>query len=183
MDKTILTSVIIAAISFIMQKTLSNLLYGFVLLVTRPFKKGDKISITQGSREVATGHLIKRTPLHIYVKDYERNVAIIPNSLLESCAVINSDYKTGVNYKNNIKISFDSDIVLAKQIILHSILSHPGTHNTEDNTYLIVKTVDNGIMIEYNIRTEDVDKSFDICSEIKEEIILTIQKEDTITLI
>ena len=183
MDKTILTAVIIAAASFIMQKTLGNILYGIIIFVARPFKKGDKVSIKQNANEIASGHIIKRTPLHVYVKNYKRDVAIIPNSLLENCTVVNSDYKHGVNYINHIKISFDSDIALAKNIISKHILENPDTYNNAENTSIVLKTEPSGIIIEYNVRTDDVDKSFEICSKITEEIITEIQDVDGITLV
>lgn len=183
MDKTILTAVIVAAISFIMQKTLSNLLYGFVMLVTRPFKRGDKISVRQADRELASGKLIKRTPLHIYVKDYGRDVSIIPNSVLENCTVVNSDYKDRVNYTNYIKISFSSNIAKTKEIIQQKIMNHTETLNREDNTHIVLKTEDGGLVLEYNVRTENVDKSFDVCSEIKEGIVTEIQKHEDIQLV
>lgn len=183
MDKTIITAVIIAAASFIMQKTLGNILYGVIIFISRPFKKGDKVSIKWNANEIASGHIIKRTPLHIYVKNYERDVAIIPNSLLENCTVINSDYKHGVNYTNYIKISFDSDIAKTKELIKGFLVNNPGTHNDETNTFIILKTEPGGIVVEYNVRTDDVDKSFDICSDIKEKIITEIQKHDDICLV
>ena len=183
MDKTIITAVIIAAASFIMQKTLGNILYGIIIFISRPFKKGDKVSIKWNANEIASGHIIKRTPLHIYVKNYERDVAIIPNSLLENCTVVNSDYKTGVNYTNYIKISFDSDIAKTKALIKKHLIENPDTHNDEENTYIILKSEPGGIIVEYNVRTDDVDKSFDICSVIKEQIITEIQHIDEITLV
>ena len=183
MDKTILTAVIVAACSFILQKTLNNLLYGFVILISRPFKKGDKISIRQMDRELASGTLIKRTPLHIYVKNYERDVFIIPNSVLENCTVRNSNYKDKVNYTNYIKISFDSDIEKTRGIIEQVILNNEETLNTEENTHIVLKTSDGGLILEYNVRTEDVDKSFDVCSKIKEDIITEIQKHKNVQLV
>lgn len=52
MDKTIITAVIIAAASFIMQKTLGNILYGIIIFISRPFKKGDKVSIKWNANEI-----------------------------------------------------------------------------------------------------------------------------------
>ena len=183
MDNTIVVAIIVAACSFIMQKTLNNLLYGIIILVTRPFKKGDKVSIRQMDRELASGELIKRTPLHIYVKNYERDVFIIPNSVLENCTIRNSDYKDKVNYTNYIKIDFDSDIEKTELIILNKILNNDETLNTKDNTHIVLKTVDGGLIVEYNVRTIDKDKSFDVCSKIKEEIIKEIQKHKEIHLV
>ena len=183
MEKTILTAVLVAAASFVMQKTLNNIIYGFVIFLTRPFKKGDKVTIKQSGREIASGNVIKRGILHVKVKDYNRNVCIIPNSVLETCTILNSDYKSGVNYINSVKVSFDSDIDETERIIKEAILSHKQTENNEENTHLICKTGEGGVIIEYNVRTPDVVTSFDVCSDIMESVIKEIQGKENITLV
>ncbi|MBO4235244.1 MAG: mechanosensitive ion channel [Firmicutes bacterium] len=183
MDKTILTAVIVAAASFVMQKTLNNIIYGIVIFFTRPFKKGDKIFIRQIGRDVASGNVIRRGILHLKIQDYNRNVIIIPNAIMESCIVVNSDYKNGVNYINNIKVSFDSDLEKAKAIIINAIMSHEKTENKKENTNIIFKNAENGILIEYNVRTPDTNTSFDVCSEIVERVALEIQNEPAVQMV
>ena len=183
MNTAILTAVIVAAASFILQKTLSNLIYGIIIFFTKPFKKGDKITIKHFNQELASGKLIKMGPLHIQVKDYNRDVAILPNSLLETCTIVNSDYKNGVNYINSIKVSFDSNIQKVEDIILTTVIGHKETENTLDNTHIINKVVDGGLSIEYNVRTADTDKSFDVCSDIAKDLVTTLTKEENVTLI
>ena len=183
MDKTILTAVIVAAASFVMQKTLNNIIYGLVIFFTRPFRKGDKIIIRQMGRDVASGNVIRRGILHIKIQDYNRNVIIIPNSIMESCTVINSDYKNGVNYINSIKVSFDSNLEKAKAIILSAIMSHELTENTDENTHIIFKTAENGVLIEYNVRTPDTNTSFDVCSEIVNKVVTDIQSESEVQMV
>ena len=183
MEKTVITAIIVAAASFVLQKTLNNFIYGCVIFLTRPFKKGDKISIQQGGRELASGNVIKRGVLHIHIKDYNRNVHIVPNSVLESCTIVNSDLKSGVNYINHIMVDYSSDIIRAKEIIIKAILENTRTENTEENTHLILKYGDKGIIIEYNVRTPDTATSFDVCSEVLGEIVNKIQKEETVQLV
>ena len=183
MEKTIMTAIVVAAASFILQKTLNNFIYGCIIFITRPFKKGDKISLIQSGRELASGYVRRRGILHTHIKDYNRNVHIVPNSVLESSIIVNSDYKSGVNYINHIRVDFDSDINEAKSIITRAILDHEKTENTEENTHLICKTDDNGMIIEYNVRTPDTATSFDVCSDVLETIVGEIQGRNDITLV
>ena len=183
MENAILTAVLVAAASFVLQKTLNNLIYGFVIFLTRPFKKGDKITIKQNGREIASGNVMRRGILHMRIKDYNRNVTIIPNSVLESCTILNSDYKSGVNYINSVKMSLDSNIEKAKEIITTSILNHPQTENTEENTHLICKFAEGGVVVEYNVRTPDVITSFDVCSDVLQTVISEFQKSDEVKLV
>ena len=183
MEKTVVTAIVIAAVSFVLQKTLNNIIYGFVIFLTRPFKKGDKIIIKQSGREIASGNVVSRGILHVKVKDYNRNVCVIPNSVLENCTVLNSDYKSGVNYINQVKISFASDIPKAKGIIMDSILSHEQTENTAENTHIICKSEEQGVVIEYNVRTPDVVTSFDVCSDIVEDVVTKLNASPDVELI
>ena len=180
MEKTMITAIIVAIVSFIMQKTLANLIYGIAVFFARPFKKGDKIIIRSHNAELASGNVMSIGPLYVKIKEYNRDVRIIPNSLLESCVLINSDYKDGVNYTSRVMLTLDSDIQKAKEIILETLVQNKNTQNTEENTHLIVKLEDGGAVIEYNVRTEDVISSFDTCSDITEELIKKFRncKED-----
>ena len=182
MDKTIITAVVIAATSFILQKTLSNLLYGIIIFIIRPFRKGDTILIQQASRDIASGKVIKKSLLYIYIKTYERDVVIVPNSLLESCVITNRDYKDNVNYIDYIKITFDSNLSKIQQKVEDVVTNHKETLNTKDNTHIILKTSDGGLIVEYNVRTENIEKSFDVCSDVKEKIIVKIQQTHGIHL-
>lgn len=180
MDTTIITAVVIAGLSFILQKTLSNIIYGLIMLLTRPFKKGDKITVIDRSREIASGKVFKITPLHVHIKAYNRDVSIIPNSLLETCVIKNSDYKEGVNHTECIMLTLDSNLKKAKKIVLEELVQHPKTFNSKDNTHIIVKVDSGAILMEYNVRTSDVNASFDVSSEICESLITKFAKHSDI---
>ena len=148
MNTAILTAVIIAAISFVLQKTLGNLIYGIIMFVTRPFEKGDKVVIIQNSREIASGKVFKCTSLHIYIKQYNRDVSILPNMVLENCVIKNSDYKDGVNHTESLQFSLDSNFKKAEKIILNTLIMCPDTYNTKENTHIICKIISGNINIE-----------------------------------
>lgn len=177
MTSGITTAIIIAAASLILQKTLNNLFYGLFLFFVRPFHIGDKVFITQHGRSVASGRVVAMGPLNIRIKEYSRDICILPNSLLETCVIVNSDYKERVNHIETIKVSYTSDLDRVEEIIRECIMKNENTLNVEENTRIIFKATDGGVLVEYNIRTQDTDSSFDVSSQITKEIVHCLQKD------
>ncbi|MDO4938798.1 MAG: mechanosensitive ion channel [Lachnospiraceae bacterium] len=182
MDSAIITAVIIAAATLILQKTLGNLVSGLVLIITRPFKKGDKIIIKNEKGELVSGKVVSMSLLYVKIQVYNRDVMIIPTSLMDQFTVVNSDYKQGVNHTEYFRFSPESDHRKAVAIIREVLLNDERTQNTAENTDVICR-FDNGlIIIHYNVRTESVDKSFEVCSDICETLLERFKKEDNITI-
>ena len=184
MEKTIIVTTLTVIITLMLNKILANYLFGIMLLIYRPFKVGDRITIMDFRGELTTGEVIKRTLLNIHILDYEQNVHIIPNVVLEQSVVVNSNKKEGVNHVNHIKISFDSNVEKAEYIVESILINDAWTKNNAENTNLLLKTAEGGLILEYNVRNEtNVSDSFDLCSRIKKDIVLAFQREADIHMV
>lgn len=182
MDNAIATALIVAAATFVLQKTLGNLISGMVLIITRPFKKGDKIVLKNEKGELVSGKVIGISLLYVRIQVYNRDIMIISTSLLDQFVVVNSDYKEGVNHTEYLRFTPDSDHRKAINIIRKILIDDPRTQNTEENTDTICK-FDNGfIIVQYNVRTSNVGESFKVCSDICETLIDTLRCEDNIRI-
>ena len=180
---TIVTAVTVATLTLVMQKTFSNILSGIMMRFSRPFKKGDKVYIKQGAYEVASGHVMKVGLAHTKIKAYNRDVFILSNAFLETCTIVNSDYKTGVNHIEFIRLSIDSNLDKAILIIYETLSKHALTGNNCENTNVICRYQDGGIQVQYNVRTEDVDASYRVSSEIFLHLVKVFGSMDDITII
>lgn len=178
----VMTAVLVSILTLACQKTFGNVVSGINLFVTHPFKKGDKITLRTTANDVISGNVVKRNLTYIAIKTYTNDICVIMNSQLEKYVIINSDYRDGVNYTESISLTADSDIQLAKQLLQDIIINHPETTNTADNTRLISKINGDKLTIQYNVKTLDVNTSFDACSDICDEIIKTFKKHSKITL-
>ena len=182
MDSAIATALIIAAATFVLQKTLGNLISGLILIITRPFKTGDKVVLKNAVGELVSGKVVSIDLLYVRIQVYNRDVMIISTALLDNFVVVNSDYKQGVNHTEHIRISIDSDHRRAIGIIKNILIEDVRTQNTPENTDVICK-FDNGMInIQYNVRTSNVEESFKVCSDICEALIDAFNKEETITI-
>lgn len=182
MDSAIATALIIAAATLILQKTLGNLVSGLVLLITRPFKKGDKVVLKNEKGELVSGKVVSMSLLYIKIQVYNRDIMIISTSMLDQLVVVNSDLKQGVNHTEYIRISTDSNHRKAVQIIKEVLINDVRTQNTYENTNVICKYDDGLLSIHYNVRTANVDESFVVCSDICEILIERFEKERDITI-
>lgn len=182
MDNAIATALIIAAATFILQKTLGNLISGLVLIITRPFKKGDKVVLKNEKGELVSGRIISISLLYVKIQVYNRDIMVISTALLDQFAVVNSNMKQGVNHTEYIRLTLNSNHRKAVNIIKAVLADDDRTQNTPENTDVICK-YDNGLItIHYNVRTAGVDESFRICSDICETLLERFNKEDDITV-
>jgi len=109
------------AIGFAAKDTLSNLIAGVLLLIDRPFEVGDRIEIWQAPAGSATwGDVISIGMRATKIKTTDNIVVIIPNNEIMIRDIVN--YTAGsdaIRVRINIGVAYNTDIVLAKKIILN----------------------------------------------------------------
>ncbi|MBE5846635.1 MAG: mechanosensitive ion channel family protein [Lachnospiraceae bacterium] len=179
----VITTVIIAAITFLMQKVLSNLFSGIALIVSRPFKKGDKVLIKyMNGNEIISGRIESISVMHVKIKTYNRDICIIPSNQFDNLVIINRDLSGGVNHTETIGITPDSNVDKAIALIRAAVLSDVQTENTDENTQITCKAVGSRLVLTYNVRTYNVDTSFEVCSDITRRIVRDLSEAPDITI-
>lgn len=117
---------------------------------------------------------------HICIKTYNNDICIINNSQLDNYIIVNSDAKDGVNHTESVSFVPNSDIVKIKEILNDIIINHEQTLNTKENTRLISR-IDNGkLIVQYNVKTNDINESYEVCSKICDELIIEFAKHNII---
>jgi small-conductance mechanosensitive channel len=180
---TILTAIIVAIATLILQRSFSNIVSGVNLAIRKPFKKGDKVLIKYYDREVVSGHVVGLNITNIKIKTYDKSIYIMPTNIVDTCVIVNEDLSKGINHIEKIRLSLDSNIDKAKVIILATILDNELTVNTNDNTHIIIRYNDGGIEIQYNVRTNSIENSYDVCSDICQHLIKVFNDQSDITVI
>lgn len=109
------------AVGFASQHALGNIISGFFIVIFKPFRVNDRIKFNQ-----IMGTIEDITLRHVVIRDFENNRIIIPNSIISNEVLINLDIEDHRTCRwINIGISYDSDLVKAKEIIRDEILKHP----------------------------------------------------------
>jgi len=108
-------------IGFAAQKTLANIIGGISIVVSTPFRIGDKIKI-----DAEMGDVEDITLRHTVIRTWDNKRLIIPNSLIAEKEIINYSIKDErLIWTVDIGISYDSNIEKAKKIMLKLANNHP----------------------------------------------------------
>ena len=116
--------IIAVIIGFASQAAFSNIISGIFIVIFKPFRIGDRISIS-GNTDYS-GLVEDITLRHTVIRNYENRMIIMPNSVISNETVINSsiiDEKVCMWFE--MGISYDSDVDLAINIIREEAEAHP----------------------------------------------------------
>lgn len=137
-----------AVLAFASQQAMSNLISGIFLVIFKPFRVGDLISIG----EKHSGVVVDITLRHTIIRNFENEHIIIPNSVISSETITNSNIKEDkVCRFIEFGISYDSDVDLAKKLIRLEATKHPAfvdnrtqEQKTEGHEALVIRMVEHG---------------------------------------
>ncbi|MEL7376898.1 MAG: mechanosensitive ion channel family protein [Bacteroidota bacterium] len=108
-------------VGFAAQSALSNLVSGFFIILFKPFRINDRVTINSISGVVEDISL-----RHTVIRDFENRRVIIPNSKVSDDVIINADFmEERICRFIEISISYDSDIDLARHIMQDEVQNHP----------------------------------------------------------
>ncbi len=147
-------------IGFAAQNTLSNIIAGIALALFQPFRVGDRLTIMNEYGKVTDLNL-----RHTVIITWDNRRLIIPNSVISSEAIINWTIEDpAVIWPIEVGIGYDSDIGLAKKIMIEEARKHPKVMSPQTLEYSVVKpsilkpeTFANGFINPSIIHTVDPD--------------------------
>lgn len=112
------------AISLAAQDTIADAIAGFIILVDRPFRVGDRIEI----EKVGTwGDVVEIGIRTTRIRTRDNRMVIVPNSIIGSNEVINYSYPDPrYRIETHIDIAYGTDIEKARQVIIDAVRQLPG---------------------------------------------------------
>ena len=177
MTKTFLTNsaLLVAVLGFLLQNTLKNILAGALLLSSETFKINQRIRLPEKNIS-GTIETINMRHTIIHLSTNER--AIVPNSLLNDAIIVNNDLTDSTTvYPLVITINLKKDLLKAKQIVRNAIQDNPNVLNKDSYTIVTTVTKDT-VELKTLIKTKDLDTSFETLSDLRENIIVKLNKEN-----
>jgi small-conductance mechanosensitive channel len=113
--------ILAVAVGFASQHALSNLISGMFIVIFKPFRVNDRITVRD------MGGVIEDITLrHTVIRNFENRRIIIPNALISDEILVNADFGDGKICKwIEVSISYESDIDLAKNIMREETMAHP----------------------------------------------------------
>lgn len=109
-------------IGFASQQALGNIVSGIFIVIFKPYRINDRISMRDSLRGVVEDINLR----HTVIRNFENQRIIVPNSVISNEVLINSNYSDDKMCRLiDFGISYGSDIDLARKIIVEEIEKHP----------------------------------------------------------
>ncbi len=110
------------AIGFASQQALGNIVSGIFIVMYKPYRINDRITLKGDVRGVVEDINLR----HTVIRNFENQRILIPNSVMSTEILINSNFTDDrICRFIEVGISYESDIDRAKEIMAEEILNHP----------------------------------------------------------
>ncbi len=185
------SSLIVVVLGFIFQEGLSNIVHGFILSIFRPFKIGDRVSITIDGESI-TGHVEQVNARHTVIRNIINSAHIIvPNAKLDTCVISNNYYDGNMTSSSflDLSITYESNLEKALQIMTEEIMAHPLVAAareqkgiTDPPTVLVRELGDSGISLRGVVQTSTVEENFVTCSDLRRKLVHVFAEDPEIDI-
>jgi small-conductance mechanosensitive channel len=163
------------AIALAAQETISNMISGFIIMIDRPFRIGDRIKIGNEIHGDVVSIGIRSTR----IIDFDKNYLIIPNNDIVKSRIINLTYPTtSTRVLIDLPVSYQSDIDKVKKIVLKVANEDPDTDKSEPPEIYILRFGEHALEFRLAVRTKDYLLSFALGCRLKETIFRRFQDEN-----
>ncbi|PIY60748.1 mechanosensitive ion channel protein MscS [Candidatus Woesearchaeota archaeon CG_4_10_14_0_8_um_filter_47_5] len=114
--------VLAIVLGFASQQALANIISGIFIVIFRPFKVGDRITMRTDIRGIVEDITLR----HTVIKTFENKRVIIPNSVISNEVIENANFgDEKVCRFIDFGISYDSNINKAMKIMQEEAMKHP----------------------------------------------------------
>jgi len=141
----VLAVLVIAAIAIFLaaQDTLTDMIYGFIVLFDQPFRVGDRIEI----QELGTwGDVVEVGARTTRIRTRDNHLVIMPNSLIGKNQVINYSYPDPhYRVQTEIDIEYGYDPERVSQVIVEAVPRAEGVRQDKDVDTLLMKIGKSGL--------------------------------------
>lgn len=169
-------SLILAIATFAAQQALGNVISGLSISASKPYNVGEKIRVMQGGTVIAEGIVKDVMIRHTVIDQFNGESCIVPNSIMDSSVIINTNYTANVGNFVEIEIAYGANIEEAIRIMRKVCVEHELTLNTEKNAVSASGYTQNGVILKTTIWTENLNDSFKACSDIRIALIEEFRK-------
>jgi small conductance mechanosensitive channel len=172
-----------AAIAFASQQALSNIISGVFVVISKPFRVGDTVTIGAPGKQYF-GTVEDITLRHTVIKDLENARIIIPNSIINMETLVNHQITDKRCRKRlEFKVSPKTDIKKAFAIIQEEIYAHPNFQRDEnvqspaDVDVQVIDYMERFVVVRAYAWTADIDKGFELEFDVNRDVMIRFNKE------
>jgi small-conductance mechanosensitive channel len=107
------------AIALAAQAALSDTISGFVIMIDRPYRIGDRIEI----QDLDTwGDVVDIGLRSTHIRTRDNRMIIVPNSVIAKSLIVNHSYPSSqYRIQNHVGVAYGTDIEQARQVIIEAV--------------------------------------------------------------
>ena len=106
-----------AAVAIALRDTLSDILGGLTIIISKPFKQGDLVVI-----DAHTGFVMNIELLATTLKSFTNELIRIPNGVVTKSVVVNRSHGDKHRMDINVTVSYDTNIAKAREVMIARII-------------------------------------------------------------
>ncbi|MBR3705601.1 MAG: mechanosensitive ion channel family protein [Firmicutes bacterium] len=161
-----------AAIALALKDSLGNIAGGLLILVNQPFRKGDEIDIDGTYGEVEQIDLFVTT-----LRTYDNKVITIPNGSINTSVIVNYSLRERRRVDCKFGISYDSDLALAKSVLLEVAASNPDIYKDPAPFAGVASHGESSVVLDLKVWC-DTDKYYSVKYYLTEQVKLAFDEAD-----
>ncbi len=155
------------AIALAAQETISNMIAGFVVMVDRPFRKGDRIILGDGTKCDVYEIGMRSTKF----LTFENTLVIVPNAELIKMTINNLTYpETRIRVKVDVGVAYGSDVDRVEEILLEIAREHKMVLDNPPPSVFFTEMADSSLNFSLVGRVQDVIHQWPTSLEIRKSI-------------
>jgi len=161
------------AIGLAAQETISNMISGFVIMLDRPFRIGDRVKIPSGEE----GDIFEIGLRSTRIVDSDNNLVIVPNSELIKTRIVNYSFPApAVRVVVEVNVAYGSDVAKVKKILLDLARSHPDVLKTPAPEVNLMKLEATGLQFKLFCRVASFSQQFPTGERLRVQAYETLTK-------
>ena len=154
------------AIALAAQDTLSNMIAGFIIMIDRPFRIGDRIRYGDDIGDVAEIG-IRSTK----ILDFDNNLVIMPNNEIVKSKIINVTYPNILTRVIvEVGVAYGTDLKKVREIMLKAANAHPLISKEIPADVVLLSFGDSSLDLRLAARTDDYRHAWTMQCELRETI-------------
>ncbi len=155
------------AIALAAQDTLANMIAGFVIMLDRPFRVGDRIQLPSGE----VGDVYEIGIRSTKILDFDNNLIVSPNADLIKGRVVNYSYPEQViRVVVEVGVAYGTELDRAKLIMTSLAKQHPDVLQDPPPEVFVVALADSSVNLRLVARTDDFRKKFRVETTLREQL-------------
>ncbi len=154
------------AIALAAQDTLSNMIAGFIIMIDRPFRIGDRIRYGDDIGDVAEIG-IRSTK----ILDFDNNLVVMPNNEIVKSKIINVTYPNILTRVIiEVGVAYGTDLKKVREIMLKAANAHPLISKEIPADVVLLSFGDSSLDLRLAARTDDYRNAWRMQCELRETI-------------